>query len=195
MRLSSFGCVNAPRWRPTPIPHKHVNGRGRYMAAVCYTCYRPARTGYVRQSIALILALGAAHTVCIGGGRVHCGAGRPPPLVAAAPLPTRVADPLSPPLFAGTTSPSDYLHLVLCTTLDGATGVDSHSPSAFPKPLSPRVTSRNGLLEKVARLMPRHLALRRARTLFRFSARRCPHRLFCASSSNIRRASVLPEEP
>jgi len=46
---------------PTPIPHKHVNGRGRYMAAVCYTCYRPARTGYVRQSIALILALGAAH--------------------------------------------------------------------------------------------------------------------------------------
>lgn len=57
---SSFGCVNAPRWRPTPIPHKHVNGRGRYMAAVCYTCYRPARTGYVRQSIALILALGAA---------------------------------------------------------------------------------------------------------------------------------------
>lgn len=32
------------------------------MAAVCYTCYRPARTGYVRQSIALILALGAAHT-------------------------------------------------------------------------------------------------------------------------------------
>lgn len=33
------------------------------MAAVCYTCYRPARTGYVRQSIALILALGAA--LCI----------------------------------------------------------------------------------------------------------------------------------
>lgn len=49
-----------------PIPHKHVNGRGRYMAAVCYTCYRPARTGYVRQSIALILALGAAtHRVCV----------------------------------------------------------------------------------------------------------------------------------
>lgn len=107
---SSFGCVNAPRWRPTPIPHKHVNGRGRYMAAVCYTCYRPARTGYVRQSIALILALGAALcvpvVVCTTMQAVYRF--NPSALLPARPLSSRP----SPPLFAGTTSPSDYLHLV-----------------------------------------------------------------------------------
>jgi len=70
MRLVLRMCERAPL--PTPIPHKHVNGRERYMAAVCYTCYRPARTGYVRQSIALILALGAAHGVV----RVHRDADR-----------------------------------------------------------------------------------------------------------------------
>jgi len=55
-------------------------------------------------------------TVCTGGGRVHRDAMQAvyrfqplgSPLVR---LPTLVAI-LSPPLFAGTTSPSDYLHLV-----------------------------------------------------------------------------------
>jgi len=54
------------------------------------------------------------HRGCIGG-RVHCGAARipysvPPPRST---VPTfALSSRPSPPLFAGTTSPSDYLHLV-----------------------------------------------------------------------------------
>lgn len=89
------------------------------MAAVCYTCYRPARTGYVRQSIALILALGAAHTECVSV--VVCTAVLlvyPIPFHPLATIHRPYVLPLvplaprhPPPLFAGTTSPSDYLHL------------------------------------------------------------------------------------
>lgn len=87
--------------------HKHANG-GRYMTAVCYTCYRPARTGYVRQSIALILALGA-HPVALfyAPRRAHIlPLDRPP-------SPEILCHSIS--IRAGTTSPSDYLHRALFT--------------------------------------------------------------------------------
>lgn len=161
---SSFGCVNAPRWRPTPIPHKHVNGRGRYMAAVCYTCYRPARTGYVRQSIALILALGAP--LCVYRWW-PCALRRRPytvvhPLavaaaaVAAAPLPTlsRVADPLH-------LSSQELHHQVITSTSSCVPSMVLlashprciHRPRSLPKPLPAchRASSRHGLLGKKSR--------------------------------------------
>lgn len=158
---SSFGCVNAPRWRPTPIPHKHVNGRGRYMAAVCYTCYRPARTGYVRQSIALILALGARHCVYTGG-RVRCGAGRIAFTACLPPSPIPLSSRSSPPLFAGTTSPSDYLHLVLrihggCRRRRTADAFTVRDRFLNLCGLSPRVIAKHRVLEIVARLMFRAL--------------------------------------
>lgn len=66
------------------------------MAAVCYTCYRPARTGYVRQSIALILALGAPRCVLV---TVRVAVGSP----ASSPC----LSPLSSPIFLLSTA--DYL--------------------------------------------------------------------------------------
>lgn len=92
---------------------KHVS-RGRYMAAVCYTCYRPPRTGYVRQSIALILV-------------------PPPPLLPLSPRHSNVRHYTLQCYIAfvfmyrdcvllvyaiavqSSTSPSDYLHLVSFT--------------------------------------------------------------------------------
>lgn len=176
------------------------------MAAVCYTCYRPARTGYVRQSIALILALGAALcvsvvVVCTAVQTVY----RPPP---PSPLPfplTRRADPLSLHL-----SSQELHHQVITSTSSCVPSMVllASQPDAFtvrdrfPKPLWP-VTARHrekrGSRQKVARLMPRHterLALRQGRPLFRVFGPSLPASFVLRIVEQYpERVSVLPEEP
>lgn len=198
---SSFGCVNAPRWRPTSIPHKHVNGRERYMAAVCYTCYRPARTGYVRQSIALILALGAALCIPV----VVCDAGRIPfqPLDPSARLLTLVADPLH-------RSSQELHHQVITSTSSHVYSrwcqrrripMQSPRPRSFPKPLRPVTAHHRGaeFSKKFARLMFRRSASPRTSispsviSVFGPS-RRYPHRLSYIVEQYPASFGLLPEK-
>lgn len=151
--------MNAPRWRPTPIPHKHVNGRGRYMAAVCYTCYRPARTGYVRQSIALILALGAALCVPVVVCTAMQAVYRFNPLRPSCPLTHSRRDPLH-------RSSQELHHQVITSTSShvyphrgGGASPASH-PGAFTVcdrflnlcGLSPRIIAERGVPEKVGEI-------------------------------------------
>jgi len=158
---------------PTPIPHKHVNGRGRYMAAVCYTCYRPARTGYVRQSIALILALGAAHRWWLCAPRCR-------------PYSPFTPSARSPALGPSPRRPLQQLHhRVITSTPSRVNPLHRHPSASLPPPASQRAlavlrdrllnlsarqrasssrNSRKSRGKKPARSMPRkHHALRQPR--------------------------------
>lgn len=171
------------------------------MAAVCYTCYRPARTGYVRQSIALILALAAALCVSVVVEVVEVRAAvqtvyRLHPL-AAAPLSTLVArararaDPLH-------LSSQELHHQVITSTsscVPSMVLLASHPDAftvrarSFPKPLRP-VTARHralGVLERAVRLMLGHEAPgtwthQVVRYFVRFLARRYRRAVRSASS-------------
>lgn len=131
-------------------------------------------------------------TVCTGG-RVHRDAGRipfqpPSALLPAYPFSSRP----SPPLFAGTTSPSDYLHLVPRVPsprrrcLAGVAPRRIHRLRSFPKPLRPVTAHHRGaeFPKKLARLMFRRSASPRTSTspsvisVFGPSCR-YPHRLSC----------------
>lgn len=87
------------------------------MAAVCYTCYRPARTGLRpavnRSNTRTRRAAPCVPPVVVVRAAVQAAYRSPflpPSLPPTHPLARAI---LPPPPFAGTTSPSDYVHLVL----------------------------------------------------------------------------------
>jgi len=169
------------------------------MAAVCYTCYRPARTGYVRQSIALILALGAA--LCV---RWSC-APRCRPYTVSTP---RSSCPLThsrDPLYRSSqelhhqviTFTSSHVHPRWCQRRRTPT----HSRS-FPKPLRPVTAHHRGVeFEKVREIDVSTLRItshfdkpvRYFGSLF--WPRRYPHRLSYIAEQYPASFGLLPEKP
>lgn len=172
------------------------------MAAVCYTCYRPARTGYVRQSIALILALGAALCISVVVCTAMQAVYRFNPS-ALCPL-THTRDPLH-------RSSQELHHQVITSTSSHVyprrcqqRRTPMHSPRSrsFPKPLRPVTAHHRGaeFSKKLARLMfrcfasPRTSASPSVISVFGPS-RRYPHRLSCTAEQYPASFGLFPEKP
>lgn len=133
------------------------------MAAVCYTCYRPARTGLRpavnRSNTRTRRAAPCVPPVVVVRVAVQAAyrsLSPSPPFQPTHPLARAI---LPPPPFAGTTSPSDYVHLVLRTP----SAACAATPSLWRCQPCARARARNRLVNSGA--SPRVIATQSSRKI------------------------------